>query len=75
MRYEVSPSHTDRSIHVICRKDEFSTLPPAILHLGPWQAGREGDIERLKPAYRAFLSEQGFVLVYRHPLEFPPEPD
>lgn len=75
MRYEVSRSHSDRSIQVICREGEFYSLPHAILHLGPWQGGREGNIERLKPAYRALLSEQGFVLVYRHPLEFPPEPD
>lgn len=75
MRYQLSRSGTDRSIHVICREGEYYTLPHAILHLGPWQGGGEGDIERLKPAYRALLSEQGFVLVCRHLLEFAPEPD
>jgi hypothetical protein len=67
MRYEVS--HKDRSIHVICRAGEFYELPHEILHLS---AG-EGEINRLKPAYRALLGEQSFVVVYRHLLEFSPE--
>jgi hypothetical protein len=73
-RYEVSRSVNDNRIQVICRRGEFYSLPHQILHLGPWTGGKEGHIERLRPHYRALLAEQGFVLVYRHPLEFAPEP-
>jgi hypothetical protein len=31
-------------------------------------------VTSLTGAYRALLGEQGFVLVYRHPSEFAPEP-
>ena len=72
-RYETSRSGKDNRIVVICRDGEFYSLPEHILHLGPWTGGRRGDIERLKPAYRALLAEQGFVLVYRHPYEWDPE--
>jgi hypothetical protein len=58
---------------VICREGDFYSLPSPLFHLGPWTGTRRGDIERLKPTYRALLVEQGFVLVYRHPYDFDPE--
>ena len=68
-RYEVSRSNSDNRVIVLCRDGEFYSLPHRILHLGPWTGAGRGDIERLKPAYRALLAEQGFVLIYRHPYE------
>jgi len=73
MRYEVSRSGTDNRINLICREGAFYSLPHSILHLGPWQGGRKGEVERLPLHYRLTLLEQGFVLVYKHPLEFEPE--
>jgi hypothetical protein len=72
-RYETSRSGKDNRIVVICRDGEFYSLPEHILHLGPWTGGRRGGIDQLKPAYRALLAEQGFVLVYRHPYEWDTE--
>jgi hypothetical protein len=72
-RYELSRSNRDNRIVVICRDGAFYDLPHPILHLGPWTGAGRGDIERLKPAYRALLAEQGFVVVYSHPYEFAPE--
>src|SRR5262249_7021529 len=36
--------------------------PAAIRRLGPWTGGVEGDINRLRLAYRVPLGEQGFVV-------------
>jgi hypothetical protein len=41
--------------------------------MGPWVGSREGDIEGLKPHYRAMLAEQGFAVVHRHPYAFASE--
>ncbi|HEX5999984.1 MAG TPA: hypothetical protein VFZ16_11420 [Hyphomicrobiaceae bacterium] len=74
-RYEVSRSRRDNRIAVICRDGRFygEDVPDWIRHLGPWIGVGRGDIEKLKPAYRALLAEQGFVLIYQHPLEWQPE--
>jgi hypothetical protein len=74
MRYETNRSVTDNSIHVICRQGAFYDLPHQVLHLGPWTGSKEGDVERLPLHYRLMLLEQGFVLVYKHPLSFAVEP-
>jgi hypothetical protein len=74
MRYEVNRSNSDNRIHVICREGAFYSLPHPILHLGPWTASKRGDVERLPLHYRLTLLEQGFVLVYTHPLSFAAEP-
>jgi hypothetical protein len=66
MRYKAWRSHKDHETHVICRE---------IRQLGPWIGSKEGEIERLKPHYRAMLAEQGFAVVHKHPTEFSPEPD
>jgi hypothetical protein len=74
-RYEISRSGRDNRVNVICRDGAFysSDVPDQIRHLGPWTGAGRGDIERLKPAYRTLLAEQGFVLVYMHPYDFEAE--
>ena len=73
MRYKVWRSNTDKHLQLICRDGEFDALPARIRHLGPWQGSKDGDIERLKPQYRAQIAEQGFVIVHRHVKDFEPE--
>jgi hypothetical protein len=73
MRYEINRSGTDNRVHVICREGAFYSLPHQILHLGPWMGSKRGEVDRLPLHHRLTLLEQGFVLVYRHPLEFEPE--
>jgi hypothetical protein len=34
--------------------------------LGPWTGGAEGEIDRLRLAYRVMLSEQSFAVIYQH---------
>jgi hypothetical protein len=46
--------------------EAFESLPAPIRNLGPWTAGPEGELERLRLPYRALLGEQGFVLLYCH---------
>jgi hypothetical protein len=41
----------------------FDRVPTPISHLGPWVGSKDGEVERLRPHYRALLAEQGFVLV------------
>jgi hypothetical protein len=72
-RYKCWRSGADKDLHLICREGEFDGLPDRIRQLGPWVGSREGDIERLRPHYRALLAEQGFVVVHQHPYEFEPE--
>ncbi|HEX5958087.1 MAG TPA: hypothetical protein VFY92_05450 [Hyphomicrobiaceae bacterium] len=74
-RYEVSRSRRDNRIALICGDGRFYSedVPDQIRHLGPWIGAGRGDLEQLKPAYRALLAEQGFVLIYRHPYEWEPE--
>jgi hypothetical protein len=73
-RYEVSRSHTDKELHVICLEGRFyDDVPPSILHLGPWTGGSRGEVSALKPGYRALLAAHGFVLVHQHLKDFRPE--
>jgi hypothetical protein len=74
MRYKAWRSHKDHETHLICRDGEFDQLPHQIRQLGPWIGSKEGEIERLKPHYRAMLAGQGFAVVHKHPTEFSPEP-
>jgi hypothetical protein len=74
MRYDVSRSNSDNRIHVICREGAFYSLAHLILQLGPWAGSKRGEVERLPLRYRLTLLEQGFVLVYEHPLNFDAEP-
>ncbi|HEY7551222.1 MAG TPA: hypothetical protein VH913_17115 [Hyphomicrobiaceae bacterium] len=72
-RYKCWRSGSDKDLHLICREGEFDALPDRIRHLGPWVGSKEGEVERLRPHYRALLAEQDFVIVHRHPYEFEPE--
>lgn len=63
MLYEKLRS-ADTKTHLICRDGEFDSLPDKIRQLGPWNVGVRGEIQKLKPHYRALLAEQGFVVLY-----------
>jgi hypothetical protein len=73
-RYKCWRSGADKNLHLICRCGGFDQLPDRIRQLGPWSGSKEGEVERLRPDYRALLAEQGFVVVHRHPYQFEPEP-
>lgn len=47
-------------------EEQFEALPQIIRQLGPWAGSYEGEVMELKPAYRALLAEQGFVVIYAH---------
>ena len=68
MRYKVWRSRKDTHLHLLCSEGEeaFDALPDAIRHLGPWTGGAEGDVDRLRLAYRLMLGEQGFVVIHAH---------
>jgi hypothetical protein len=68
-RYESARSAKDKALIVLCYEGQFYSMPHPILHLGPWQGSHRGEVERLRPAYRAMLAEQGFVVVYAYPFE------
>ena len=63
MRYKAWRSNSDKRLFLICHDGAFDELPQPVRAMGPWTGSREGDIDRLKPAYRAMLAEQGFVVV------------
>src|SRR5262249_52148928 len=67
-RMRVSEVLRKKSLDLLCGEGSgaFNVLPAAIRHLGPWTGGAEGDINRLRLAYRVMLTEQGFVVVYEH---------
>src|SRR6476646_5620289 len=67
-RYKAWRSNTDKSVHLVCREgtDAFEALPAAIRHLGPWTGSKEGEVAKLRLAYRMLIEEQGFALVYAH---------
>ena len=73
MRYKVWRSTKHQMVHVIV--PEGAEIPHPIGNLGTWFGTKEGEVVRLKPAYRALLAEQGFCLVYRHLTQFRPEVD
>jgi hypothetical protein len=73
-RYKCWRSVSDKNLHLICREGGFDQLPDHIRQLGPWAGSKVGEVERLRPHYRALLAEQGFVVVHRHPYQFEPEP-
>jgi hypothetical protein len=69
MRYKVWRSRKDNSLQLLCGEGDaaaFDALPNAIRHLGLWTGGAEGEVERLRLAYRLMLGEQGFVIIYQH---------
>jgi hypothetical protein len=68
-RYESARSARDKALIVLCHEGRFYSLPDPIRHLGPWQGSHRGEVERLRPAYRAMLSLQGFVLIWAYPFE------
>jgi hypothetical protein len=72
-RYKCWRSHRHRDICVIAYDGAFDRVPPPISHLGPWVGSREGEVERLRPHYRALLAEQGFVVVHGPPGGFTSE--
>jgi hypothetical protein len=65
MRYKVWRSNKDKSLHLLCGEsaEAFNALPAAIRHLGPWTGGAEGEVQRLRLAYRSMLTEQGFAVI------------
>lgn len=71
-RYECTRS-TQWNFYLICYQGEFENLPQAIRSLGPWFGGREGDVSRLKPEYRAQLARRGFCIVDSAAPGFSPE--
>jgi hypothetical protein len=68
-RYESARSAKDKALIVLCHEGQFNALPDPIRHLGPWQGSHRGEVERLRPAYRAMLNLQGFVLIWAWPFE------
>jgi hypothetical protein len=64
MQYKAWRSNTDKDLFVVCRRDEFENLPQRIRSLGPWQGSMEGEMERLRPQYRAQIASQGFTLIH-----------
>jgi hypothetical protein len=59
VRYKCWRSHKDNRLHLICHEGEFDGLPDPIRHLGPWTGSREGEVERLRPHYRANAGRAG----------------
>ena len=41
MQYKAWRSATDKDLFVVCRRDEFESLPQRIRSLGPWQGSEE----------------------------------
>jgi len=73
-RYEAYYASRDKDLFVISRDGEFDTAVPArIRRLGPWFGASRGDIQALRPHYRALLAEQGFVVVPWTARGFKPE--
>ena len=76
MRYKCWKSGgEDRLIFLMTVQDApDSDVPHPVRCLGPWQGHREGDVNRLRPHYRALLTEQRFVVLRPKTLgDFDPE--
>ena len=70
---QVVGSNTNKPLHIIAMEEQFETLPQIIRRLGPWAGSYADEVTSLKPAYRALLAEQRFVVVYAHVSKFSAE--
>ena len=68
VHYKVWRSNKDKDLHLLCREgtDAFDALPAIVRQMGPWTGGPEGNMHRLRLAYRSLLAEQGFAVIYAH---------
>lgn len=66
-------SRKDGNLFIVAPDGRFDDLPVLIRHLGPWSCVREGEVERLRPAYRFLIEAQGFALVYAELKAFNPD--
>lgn len=73
MKWTAWRSNRDRHIHVISPEGAFDDLPLLIRQLGPWHSTREGQLETLRPLYRAQLRLWGFAFAYLEAKDFRPE--
>jgi hypothetical protein len=74
MRYQTLRSVSDNHVFVVCRDGAFYELvPEEVQHLGPWQGMHRGEIEKLKPEYRAALARDGYALTRMETAVFKPE--
>jgi hypothetical protein len=66
VRYKVWRSNKDKRLHLLCAEgaEAFEALPAAVRGMGPWIAGPEGSIDRLRLPFRVMLNQQGFTVVY-----------
>jgi|AmaraimetP72IA01_FD_contig_31_7211288_length_727_multi_9_in_0_out_0_2 hypothetical protein len=71
--YEAWRSDADHDLHVICREGHFDQLPALLQQLGPWISVQQGDVARLRLAYRTLVQQQGFVIVHCDISMFDPE--
>ena len=63
--YKVWRATTEPSLHVLVLAgiEHFDGLPDRVRRMGPWQGAQEGDLDALRPHYRALLAEQGFAVL------------
>ncbi len=74
MRYQTLRSVSDNHVFVVCHDGDFyEDVPEEVRKQGPWQGGRQGEIERLKPEYRLALARDSYVLVKCELAVFKPE--
>lgn len=60
--YEISRSHRDNRIFVICYVDRFyDDVPAPIIKRGPWRASR-GRVINLRPDIRLALARDGYFV-------------
>jgi hypothetical protein len=74
-KYKCWRSNKDKALNLICLEspEAFEALPKTVRNLGPWSSGREGELARLRLAYRLLLVEQGFCIVHAEAGKFEPE--
>lgn len=73
MKWTAWRSNRDRSIHIVVPEGRFDDLPLLVRQLGPWHATKEGEVEALRPVYRAQVRLWGFALAYLEAKDFKPE--
>jgi hypothetical protein len=74
MHYQTFRSVSDVHVFVVCYDGTFyETTPDEIRKLGPWQAQRRGEVDKLKAEYRSALARHGYALVRCDRAVFKPE--
>ena len=57
------------SVHLIHLEGRLPALPDPVRHMGPWTRLDDVEVSKLRPAIRAMLTAQAFVVIEAHVME------